>query len=359
MPTNLPLPAAQELADLLFSGFAERPIWGRFRTRLAELTGASLTVMVIDGIGSGAGPTVIGGEEHDAARIDLDRLRQMADHAAEALDGPASGARITALRVPLPPAGSAWLLLIGPADQAGWDEAGALGMLRQLAGDLAKAMPLYRLIAEAERARMVAEYVLESSGIGVVLVEGDCTVLSVNATARTIMDHTGLLAMRGGRLCAAAQADNTALRGAAEAMAQAQGPRLDPACYASVALADVASGQRLTLLVRPGPPYGPVSAPMRRTAAVIVRDPAMPATLPPADLVSLFALTPAEARLATRLADGEGLDEAAAALGVTRNTARSQLQAIFAKTGVNRQGDLVRVLLGSAASNVRGPGTTI
>ena len=71
------------------------------------------------------------------------------------------------------------------------------------------------------------------------------------------------------------------------------------------------------------------------------------------DLEHLFALSPAEARLASRLADGAGLDEAAAILGISRNTARSQLQAIYGKTGVNRQGDLVRLLLNSAAAHAR------
>ena len=78
---------------------------------------------------------------------------------------------------------------------------------------------------------------------------------------------------------------------------------------------------------------------------------ARPAPEPGADagpdaeaLRDLFALTPAEARLAAALADGGGLVEAARSLGIARNTAKTQLRGIFAKTGVSRQSQLVALL---------------
>ena len=43
------------------------------------------------------------------------------------------------------------------------------------------------------------------------------------------------------------------------------------------------------------------------------------------------------------------------ALGVSKHTIRSQLQAVFLKTGTNRQGELVRTLLNSAATLARSP----
>lgn len=57
-----------------------------------------------------------------------------------------------------------------------------------------------------------------------------------------------------------------------------------------------------------------------------------------------FGLTPAETRLAARLKDGQTLKEAAADLGVSVNTVRNQLRAVFDKMGLNRQSDLVRAL---------------
>lgn len=57
-----------------------------------------------------------------------------------------------------------------------------------------------------------------------------------------------------------------------------------------------------------------------------------------------LGLSPAESRLANALRRSAGLKEAAAALGISAHTARNQLASIFAKLGVNRQGDLIRIL---------------
>jgi len=60
---------------------------------------------------------------------------------------------------------------------------------------------------------------------------------------------------------------------------------------------------------------------------------------------AFYGLTRAEARLASKLAECLSLDEAAQSLTITRHTARSQLKAVFAKTGVRRQSELVALLL--------------
>jgi DNA-binding CsgD family transcriptional regulator len=74
------------------------------------------------------------------------------------------------------------------------------------------------------------------------------------------------------------------------------------------------------------------------------------ASIPNADLLRLlFDLTPAEARLTRRLLEGHTLAEAAGMSGVAEGTARAQLKAVFAKTGINRQAELIRVLSSYAA----------
>jgi DNA-binding CsgD family transcriptional regulator len=79
-------------------------------------------------------------------------------------------------------------------------------------------------------------------------------------------------------------------------------------------------------------------------AVLVMTDIERRAPVPEDLLRSVFALTPAEARLACRLAAGESLEDAAEALAVAKNTARFQLRAIFAKTGTARQGQLVALL---------------
>lgn len=62
-------------------------------------------------------------------------------------------------------------------------------------------------------------------------------------------------------------------------------------------------------------------------------------------VATMHGLTRAEAKLASMLADGISLEEAAEALRVSILTVRSQLKSVFAKTGVSRQAELVALLL--------------
>jgi DNA-binding CsgD family transcriptional regulator len=61
-------------------------------------------------------------------------------------------------------------------------------------------------------------------------------------------------------------------------------------------------------------------------------------------LAATFELTPAQARLAVRLARGDSVEEAAQEAGVAVSTARNQLKAIFQRTGTHRQAELVALL---------------
>jgi DNA-binding CsgD family transcriptional regulator len=64
----------------------------------------------------------------------------------------------------------------------------------------------------------------------------------------------------------------------------------------------------------------------------------------------LLGLTNKETQLAMHLANGRSLQESAADISITPNTARAHLRAIFAKTGIDRQTRLVRVILRSVAA---------
>jgi DNA-binding CsgD family transcriptional regulator/PAS domain-containing protein len=72
-------------------------------------------------------------------------------------------------------------------------------------------------------------------------------------------------------------------------------------------------------------------------------------------VAAAFGLTPAETKVVFSLFAGRTLNEAAAALGITRPTAKTHLEHIFLKTGVTRQADLMRLwtrLISPTASNV-------
>lgn len=80
---------------------------------------------------------------------------------------------------------------------------------------------------------------------------------------------------------------------------------------------------------------------------LMVATPVMPRPVPGTELLSgLFDLTAAEARIARGIADGATIAILAAQQNVGLETIRSQVKAIFAKTGVTRQVDLARLISG-------------
>jgi DNA-binding CsgD family transcriptional regulator len=71
---------------------------------------------------------------------------------------------------------------------------------------------------------------------------------------------------------------------------------------------------------------------------------ATPAAPDAALIQGLFDLTAAEARVASGVAEGLAIEQIAARHGVAVATIRTQVKAIFAKTGSNRQSQLAALL---------------
>lgn len=74
----------------------------------------------------------------------------------------------------------------------------------------------------------------------------------------------------------------------------------------------------------------------------LTRPPQLVRNADPVLLEKSFALSPSQARLAALLHDGASVRQAAERLGITEGSARQYLRRIFAKTGTNRQIDLIR-----------------
>ena len=106
----------------------------------------------------------------------------------------------------------------------------------------------------------------------------------------------------------------------------------------------------LGLVIRPVPTSQWSEGQSSPCAAVFISDPDLQESASRQILGELFDLTPAEANLATLLARGLSLAEVSTAQNISQHTARAQLKSIFAKTGVSRQAELVRLVLKSVAS---------
>lgn len=79
--------------------------------------------------------------------------------------------------------------------------------------------------------------------------------------------------------------------------------------------------------------------------ALYIADPELSFNLPPEALQNLYGMTPAEANVAIALANGASAQQISERHQVSIETVRSQLKSIYSKMNVNRQQDVVRLLL--------------
>lgn len=104
------------------------------------------------------------------------------------------------------------------------------------------------------------------------------------------------------------------------------------------------------------PPYVVHLLPIRKQAHDIfssvawlcIAVPIVPSQVAGAEVLQgLFDLSPAEANVARAVAAAQTIDALSQSLKLSKETIRSQLKAVFAKTGVTRQAELVALLSGS------------
>jgi len=114
---------------------------------------------------------------------------------------------------------------------------------------------------------------------------------------------------------------------------------------AQAARATDSLGNHAEVLVLPLPPAHAFASQWQQPAAmVVVHEAGAPSVLLDTALRNLYALTPAETRLASRVATGEALPEASRQLRIRHETARTQLKSIFLKTGCTSQPQLTHLL---------------
>jgi DNA-binding CsgD family transcriptional regulator len=219
-------------------------------------------------------------------------------------------------------------------------------MFRGLAPHLRSAFQLRARLGEAEGTRDACLDALDRLGDGVLLVDRAGRVLHANRAGREILASGDGLCSTPSGLAAARPQDTVRLRALLAAASEtSDGHGLDPG--GALSLPRPSRRPPLALVVCALPSHHLQPDGHDAAAAVFVREPERASAEAGEVLARLYELTPAESRLADALATGDSLDEAAQRFGITRNTARAQLRAVFDKTGVSRQGALISLLLAS------------
>lgn len=183
--------------------------------------------------------------------------------------------------------------------------------------------------------------------ISTFMIDGSGKMLRANGAARELMERGEAFRVLDGRLTLNGRSDSARFR---QIIDQALAERLsgEKSDYVRAFRCTDNGNEDLGVLVR-----------------AIRRDRGSPADLGPAVVVyatdagrtgsfkqliaTLFDLSPSEANLAALLTEGLTLAEAAREAGLTESTVRSYSKKIFAKLGVSRQTDLVRLILRSVA----------
>jgi len=185
---------------------------------------------------------------------------------------------------------------------------------------------------------------LDRNVLGIVLLDDRGRVIFVNSAAQALGQLADGIALSAGGITLARAPDNRRLqRLIGEALATTNGTGGMPG---GAMLAPRPSRKRpFSVLVSPLSRFAFGMTRLHPAVCVVIADPEKRDLLPADRLRALYGLTPAEARLAARLALGDDLRSAAASLGIGYATARTQLTGIFDKTETRRQGELIMLLL--------------
>ena len=220
-------------------------------------------------------------------------------------------------------------------------------LLACLAPHFTRSQEMQRALQETEIERDLLERVMDRLPLGMAIVDAQGRAISMNRAMLSLLQTGAGLALQDGCLVSAQPQQLP------QAIAQVLARRQSHACLRLPSgvdgppISDDAgthtgfAGNGLSLWISH---FGSGKAADR--AMVLAASPGSRALSEEA-LGAFFGLSPAEARLTQQLALGQAIEDAAQALGISRNTAKTQLKKVFAKVGVKRQPDLVQAIYAS------------
>jgi DNA-binding CsgD family transcriptional regulator len=216
-------------------------------------------------------------------------------------------------------------------------------LLALIAPHLELAKRVQARVAKAIASRDVLSAGLDRLADAAFILDATRTIRFANAAARQQLAVDARLRSGGGRLAMAVSRLDSAFHKAVQSAA-AKAVRSQV-----LALPAAAGCVAAEVVVSPLLPAHPLaSAWQEPLVLVMITSTRLDGSSIAARMRQLYGLTPAEAGLVARLALGRTIEEICILTGIRESTLRTQVKSIFAKVGVARQADLVRVALSGA-----------
>lgn len=214
---------------------------------------------------------------------------------------------------------------------------------------LERSLALYARLKSCETEKEILEEALGRLGIGVLILDGNGRVIDANGVARRIVGGSACLSLIDDRIVLT-KPEHRARFDRFLNQALAQRETGSAGAFAEVFRLESPETTSLDILIRSIVSPDPYRSDRCPSVIVYVVDPGQQQLAPERFVAQLFGLTRTEAFLASLLALGFTLTESAEKLDVTESTVRTYAKRVYAKTGVRRQAELVRLMLKSVAA---------
>ncbi len=226
----------------------------------------------------------------------------------------------------------------------------SVAFFERLTPHVIRALQLHGQMRRAEVLANGLALTLDHFPLAVLLVDEGRTIRHMNKAAAEVLQRPGWpLRVTAGRLETRLPRHDALLRGELANAASLAWDRGGPAT--SILRLEMAGAEgTVAVMVSPLRDGGAMGMAAEPLTAVFMSDPAQSLRLDTEMLARQFGMTPAEARIATSLAKGESLDEAASARGISIETARTLLKRATAKAEVRTQGQLIARVARSLAT---------
>jgi len=214
---------------------------------------------------------------------------------------------------------------------------------------LQTAIQIYAQLNRTRSERDLYAGAVDQLSVATIILDEQARLLNTNAIAQAMLEEADGISLRGAHLHISGRDTNTRLQKALKTIIAAQ-QNHETSVVRALSISRSGNRSDLGMVIRPVPASQWSEGQSSPCAALFISDPDLQEEASQAVLGELLGLTPAEANLAILLARGLSLAESSDVQNISQHTARAQLKSIFAKTGVSRQAELVRLILKSVAS---------